>query len=68
MTTEPAALLSLTGSARRESAPENIAVGRDHGRPTSLSTVATANALATEQQLEAERVAAETVKTRPVRL
>ncbi|WP_460355127.1 hypothetical protein [Mycobacterium sp. ZZG] len=56
---ESAAVWTLTGVARREAVPESTVA--------PLPTPAT-SPLATEQQLAAERIASETVKTWPVRL
>jgi hypothetical protein len=59
---EPAAVWALAGSARRETAVESPSMTQD------IQAAATASPLGTEQQLEAEQIAAETVKTWPVRL
>ena len=58
---EPAAW-ALAGSARRETAVESPASS------LTIQAAATSSPLGTEQQLAAEQIAAETVKTWPVRL
>lgn len=60
-----AALLTMTGSARREVGTEAITTAAP---PTTTATTTLASPLGTEQQLEAERIAAQTVKTWPVKL
>jgi hypothetical protein len=67
------AVWTLAGSARRESAPPATpppVTSSPAETATSISTTPAAapGPLATEEQLEAERVATETVKTWPVRL
>ncbi|PRC59858.1 hypothetical protein C6A85_21280, partial [Mycobacterium sp. ITM-2017-0098] len=66
---EPAAVWTLAGSTRRETAPdtpsptaETVAATGDNAGP------AVASPLGTEQQLAAERLATATVKTWPVQL
>lgn len=58
-----AALLSLTGTARRELGTETAPTAELSSHPTS-----TVSPLGTEEQLEAERVATQTVDTWPVKL
>ena len=70
---ESAAVWTLTGSARRESvppvtSPPVTSPPAETATPISTTSAAAPAPLATEQQLEAERVATATVKTWPVAL
>lgn len=64
-----AAMVTLAGSARREIAPDTTSPHASPVARVSQSVAATAGPLlGTRQQLEAERLAAQTVRTWPVRL
>lgn len=66
---ESAAIWTLAGSARRETAPDTTAPTVDAAAaPASAAEPMAASPLGTDEQVEAERLATDTVKTWPVRL